>query len=315
MRLYLKNKTQKGKYGVVKKFFDQHFSFKNNIDIRLDDIDFTETFESLPGLSGSKKLFLGRFNENDLLEMMNKTGLSAHLNSLGFDELLVDLDKDQSQIYYFRLYWREIKPEMLLVDLRLSETTFIPDKKFFPTDEVPHQYDMIVIEWLSAKNPRKDFDNKRPQLPGQTNPGLGVMKYCFDLLYLMAKQVYKDGFLDIPDHMHGAMIYSKKFKFFDPVHEGILRAVMRDLAAYTLSDISWGVLTSTIIERYKNEPAGYEPGEQIFCVSKRMKRYFNSRKYKTIFKKYYNRKRYYFDFEEMKKRREEMLKTRKIEDL
>lgn len=285
------------------------------MDIKLDDIDFSETFESLPGLSGSKKLFLGRFNENDLLEMMNKTGLTEHLNNLGFKDLLIDLDKDQNQIYYFKLYWQEIKPEMLLIDLRLSETTFIPEKKFLPNNKEPVQYEMIVIEWLSAKNPQKDFDPNKPQLPGQISPGLGVMRYCFDLLYHMAKQVFKDGFLDIPDHMHGAMIYSKKFKFFDPVHEGILRAVMRDLAAYTLSDISWGVITSTIIERYKNEPAKYEPGEQIFYVSKRMKKYFNSRKYQTVFKKYYNRKRYYFDYEEMKKRREDILKTRKIEDL
>jgi len=311
----LKNKTHKRKRGTVKKFFDKHLNFKNNMDIKLDDIDFSETFESLPGLSGSKKLFLGRFNENDLLEMMNKTGLTEHLNNLGFKDLLIDLDKDQNQIYYFKLYWQEIKPEMLLIDLRLSETTFIPEKKFLPNNKEPVQYEMIVIEWLSAKNPQKDFDPNKPQLPGQISPGLGVMRYCFDLLYHMAKQVFKDGFLDIPDHMHGAMIYSKKFKFFDPVHEGILRAVMRDLAAYTLSDISWGVITSTIIERYKNEPAKYEPGEQIFYVSKRMKKYFNSRKYQTVFKKYYNRKRYYFDYEEMKKRREDILKTRKIEDL
>jgi len=311
----LKNKTQKRKYGSIKKFLIEHLTFKDNINIRLDDIDFTETFESLPGLSGSRKLFLGRFNEGNLLEMMDRTGLTGHLNNLGFEKLIIDLDKDQNLIYYFRLYWREIKPEMLLIDLRLSETTFLPDKKFFPDNEVLHQYDMIVIEWLSAKNPQKTFDQNRPQLPGQTSPGLGVMKYCFDMLYLMAKQVYKDGFLDIPDHMHGAMIYSKKFKFFDPVHEGILRAVMRDLSSYTLSDISWGVITNTIIERYKNEPAKYEPCEQIFYVSKRMKKYFNSRKYKTLFKKYYNRKRYYFDYEEMKKRREEILKTRKIEDL
>lgn len=311
----MKDRTHNRKQGFIKKFLNDNFNFKNNIDIKLDDIDFSETFESLPGLSGSKKLFLGRFNENDLIEMMDKTGLTGHLKSLGFEELLIDIDKDQSQIYYLRLYWRELKPDMLLVDLRLSETTFTPDKKYFPDGTRPLPYDMIVIEWLSAKNPMKQFDNSRPQLPGQTNPGLGVMKYCFDLLYHIAKQIYKDGFLDVPDHMHGAMIYSKKFKFFDPVHEGILRAVMRDLSAYTLADISWGVITSTIIERYKNEPASYEPGEQIFYVSRRMKKYFNSKKYKATFKKYYNRKRYYFDYEEMKKRRGEILKTKKIEDL
>ena len=311
----MENRSENSKKGFIKRFVTDRLIFKNNIDINISDIDFTGTFESLPGLSGSSKLFLGRFTENNLSEMMYKTGLTAHLKNLGFEELVIDIDKDQSQIYYMRLFWKEKNPDMLLVDLRLSETTFLPDKKFFDHGENILPYDMIVIEWLSAKNPAKQFDNNRPQLPGQTSPGLGVMKYCFELLYLMAKQVYKDGFLDIPDHMHGAMIYSKKFKFFDPVHEGILRAVMRDLSAYSLSDISWGVITSTIIERYKNEPAKYEPGEQIFYVSRRMKKYFKSKKYQTTFKKYYNRKRYYFDYEEMKKRRDEILKTKKIEDL
>ena len=72
MRPVLKDITQKRKHGAIKKFLDEHLSFKNNINIKLDDIDFTETFESLPGLSGSRKLFLGRFNEKDLLEMMEK---------------------------------------------------------------------------------------------------------------------------------------------------------------------------------------------------------------------------------------------------
>jgi len=311
LRAVLIDKSQNRKQGLIKKFFN----FRNNIDLKLDNIDFSETFESLPGMAGTKKLFLGRFNENELLEMINETGLTEHLKSLGFNELLIDIERDQSLMYYLRLYWREKTADKLLIDLRLSETTFIPDKKFFEKGINPLPYELIVIEWLSAKNPLKEFNDMRPQLPGQTHPGLGVMEYCFELLYLMAKLVYKDGFLDIPDHMHGAMIYSKKFKFFDPVHEGILRAVMRDLSSYSLSDISWGVITSTIIERYKNEPAVYEPGEQIFYVSRRMKKYFSSKKYQSTFKKYYNRKRYYFDYEEMKKKREEILKTRKIEDL
>ncbi len=311
----MKNYSENKKGGFIRRFFIRHFVFKDKIDIKLDDIDLSGTFESLPGLTGSKRLFLGRFTENDLFEMMNKTGLTSHLKNLGFDDLIIDIDKDQSHIYYMRLYWREKKPELLLIDLRLSETSFVPDKKFYDEEKDPLPYEMIVIEWLSAKNPLKQFNGSRPQLPGQTSPGLGVMQFCFDLIYIMAKEVYKDGFLDVPDHMHGAIMYSKKFKFFDPVHEGILRAVMRDLSDYSLSDISWGVITNTIIERYKNEPATYEPCEQIFSVSRRMKKYFQSKKYRTTFKKYYNRKRYYFDYEEMKRRREELLKAKMIEDL
>ena len=174
---------------------------------------------------------------------------------------------------------------------------------------------MILVEWLSAQNPRGVFDEKRPQLPGQSKPGLGVLKYCFQLLPVVSGEVFKDGFLDIPTHMHGAMMYSKAFKFFDPVQEAILRAVMRDLKNYSLADVSWGVITETIIDLDKNRPAIYDPGEQIHYVSKRMKKYFESPKYIKTFNKYYYRKKYRFDYEAMVRKREEILRTKKIEDL
>ncbi len=290
-------------------------SFDGSFNVEMGDLDLSNTLESLPGLSGSKKLFLGRFNSENLYSMMEKIGLVQHLKSIGFDSLLVDIDVDENRISYMKLYWEERIPAKQLIDIRLSESSFIPDKKYFDNNTKITPYNMIIIEWLSAKNPQKKFDDNKPQLPGQTNPGLGVLKYCFEMLYQMAKEVFKDGFLDIPDHMHGALMYSKKFKFFDPAHEGIIRAVARDLRKYSLSDISWGVITETIIDLTTNKPAIYDPGEQIHYVSDRMKKYFESKKYRTVFMKYYEKKKYFFDYEEMVKRRTKILETKKIEDL
>ncbi|QGU00329.1 hypothetical protein SYNTR_1735 [Candidatus Syntrophocurvum alkaliphilum] len=174
---------------------------------------------------------------------------------------------------------------------------------------------MILIEWLSAKNPLANFDKNKPQLPGQSSPGLGILKYCFQLLQNISNEVFKDGFLDILDHMHGAIMYSKKFKFFDPVQEAILRAVMRDLKNYSLVDISWGVITETIIDLDKNAPAVYDPGEQVHYVSSRMENYFKSTKYVATFEKYYKKKKYSLNYEEMVRKREEILLTKKIEEL
>ncbi len=279
-----------------------------NLD--MSDIDLSDTIESLPGLSGNKHLFLNRFNGENLFSMMKKIGLIDHLNSMGFEKLIIDIDVDENCISYMRLYWDEKIPAKQLIDLRVSESSFFPDKN---TKTSP--YNMIVIEWLSAKNPKNHFDNDKPQLPGQTNPGLGVLKYCFEMLYLMAKEVFKDGFLDIPDHMHGAIMYSKKFKFFDPAHEGIIRAMGRDLRKYSLSDISWGAITETIIDLETGKPAKYDPCEQIHYVSERMKKYFDSKDYRSVLMKYYEKKKYSFNYDEMLKRRELILQTKKIEDL
>lgn len=298
-----------------KAFKPQSLSFNDSFDIAMGDLDLTDSANSLPGLFGTKKLFLGRFNSDNLYAMMDKIGLIKYLNSIGFDELLVDIDVDKNRVSYMKLYWKEKIPARQLIDLRVSESSFIPNKKFFKENAVITPYNMIVIEWLSARNPLKNFNDEKPQLPGQTNPSLGVLKYCFKMLYIMAKKVFKDGFLDIPDHMHGAIMYSKKFKFFDPAHEGIIRAVKRDLQKYSLSDISWGVLTGTIIDLRTNKPAIYDPGEQIHYVSKRMKKYFDSKIYRNVLKKYYDKKKYILDYDEMVKRREEILRSNKIEDL
>ena len=287
----------------------------DSLKFDMSDMDLTGTIETIPGLSGLNKLFLGRFSSANLYSMMDKIGLVKHLKSMGFDRLIVDIDVDVNRISYMKLFWGEKTPAKQLLDLRLSETTFMPDKKYFDEKVIVTPYNMIVIEWLSAKNPLKTFDADKPQLPGQTNPGLGILKYCFKMLYIMAKEVFKDGFLDIPDHMHGAMMYSKRFRFFDPAHEGIIRAMRRDLSNYSLSDISWGAVTETIIDLSTNKPALYDPCEQIHYVSSKMKKYFESKKYTEVLQKYFEKKKYFFDYDEMVKRREIILQSKKIEDL
>lgn len=281
-----------------------------NLEINLDDIDL-----GLDSFANREQLFLGRFSEKEIRESIQSIGLLKHLESMGFADILIDIDRDDCYINYLKLYWKDKTPEYQLLDLRVSEHTFIPHERFMEEGSGKVLYDMILIEWLSAKNPLADFDDKRPQLPGQARPGLGILKYCFQLLYDVSSQVFKDGFLDIPTHMHGAVMYSKAFKFFDPVQEAIMRAAMRDLSNYSLADISWGVITETIIDLDKDQPAVYDPGEQIHYVSDRMRRYFESPKYVTTFNKYYNRKKYHFNYKEMLRKREEILLTKKIEDL
>ena len=265
--------------------------------------------------SKKKKLFLNRFSQDEMLNISKEVGLVDHLNKKGYNKIMVEIDRDESLIHYFKMYYEEMDPRKLIIDLRVSESRFVPQNGLFKSYRDSPTLDMIVIEWLSSQNPKVDFTDTKPQLPGQKRPGLGCLSFMMEMMYIVGKEVIKDGFMDIPDHMHGAIMYSKKFKFFDPVHEGILRAVMRDLRKYSLADISWGVITQTIIDKNKNEPAVYDPCEQIHYVSNRMRQYFKSKKYRETFRKFYNKKKYYLDYNEMVKRRAEILKTKAIEDL
>jgi len=247
---------------------------------------------------------------------MDRIGVTSYLHRSGFRNLIIDTSVDESRINYFRLYDGNKTHERQLVDIRVSETVFIPERSLIPPEIEFTPYEMINIEWLSARNPdRNDFDAKKPQLPGQEGPGLGIIKYCFNLLHLLTEEIYKDGFMDVPEHMHQAIMYSRKFMFFDPVHEAILRAVMRDLKKYSVYDITWGIMTGTVIEKKSGLPQVYDPCEQIYPVSRRLKKYFRSRIYTETFKKFYGRKRYYLDYEEMDKRRGEIISSIRIEDL
>ncbi len=262
-----------------------------------------------------KSLFLRRYSKKDIEKKMKKVRFIHHLKSLGFDDISITTEMDDACVHYLKVYNKEQKPDNLLFDLRVSESRFVPDKSFFKNEKDVIVYDMIVIEWMASQNPYINFNSEKPQLPGQKYPGLGILKYCFNMMYDTAKEISRDGFLDIPDHGHGAVMYSKKFKFFNPKHEAILRAVLRDLKKHKLSDISWGFITNTIIDERKNLPLIYDPSEQVFAVSHRMKQYFSSALYKKTFQDYYKKRKYHLNIDEMKEKRKEILLKKNIIDL
>ncbi|MCL2026384.1 MAG: hypothetical protein FWG92_06230 [Leptospirales bacterium] len=285
----------------------------SGFDLQLDS-DLGERSACL--LRPKTSMFLGRFTSDDLLNIMEKTGLVAALKQLEFDDLHVHTDMDEARVYYMKLYGGKPNPENMLIDLRVAETRFMPNKRFFPKAELIPAYDMVVIEWLSLQNPRiDDFASDRPQLPGQTKPGLGILKYCFEMMFEVAKRISKDGFLDMPEYIHAAIMYARKFQFFDPLYEAMIRAMLRDLSSYSMSDLSWGMITKTIIDENTGEPEIYTPSEQIYYASDRMKKYFQSDGYKSAFKKAYRKKKYRFDYQKMIKIRTEILKTKSISDV
>ncbi len=248
------------------------------------------------------------------MHIAGRVGMVAHLKSLGFEDLFAIVERDEMMIHYLKIYHQHLNPQNLLIDLRLSESRFVPKGEALAKSGIA-TLDMIVIEWLSAENPRNIFDPSKPQLPGQKKPGLGCLNYLMEMMYIVGREVIKDGFMDIPDHMHGAIMYSRKFKFFNPVHEAILYAILRDVKGHSLLDISWGMITGTIVDAATGSPQVYDPSEQIFPLSRRMKQYFKSKEYQKKFDEVYKKKRYRFDYAKMVALRDEILKSKKAVDL
>jgi len=249
------------------------------------------------------------------MALMKKVGLVDHLHARGFHSLQVEIMRDEVQHHHLKVYDGSIDPENLLINLRLSRSRFVPDKRFFREGGEKPVLDMVMIEWLSAEDPCAGFTPQRPQLPGQRKPGLGSLRYLLEIMYITGRILMVDGFMDIPEHFHVAVMYSQKFKFFDPLQEAVLQAILRDLKGCSLADLSWGMLTQSIIDRTTGRPENYIPSEQLFPISDHLIKYFRSKYYREAFLQAYAGKKYSLDYAAMLERKNKLLQDKKAEDL
>jgi hypothetical protein len=256
------------------------------------------TYEQVSTSLQKKEYFLNALTESQLWELIQKSGLLSSLNKKGFDDLSLNLYTDAGEIDHFALF----SNNTLIIDLRLSRKRYV-----WGLDCTEYAYDMIVIEWLSTRNPvLKKFPDERPQLPGQRFPALGSLKYLLKMMELFSKKMDCDGFLDLPDHLHLSLMYSRSFYFVSPANEGELRSLLSSLKNESLYDIAWASVTDSILLKDSNEVYVYKPSEQVYPVSKRLKDYFTSSEYKEQ-EKENSQKEFYINKEILKINKEKLL--------
>ncbi len=72
-------------------------------------------------------LFLNRYNTDDIMAMIKEVGLVKHLDSLGFNHIYIKIFKDEALINHLQIYDEQKNTDHLLIDLRLSESAFLPE--------------------------------------------------------------------------------------------------------------------------------------------------------------------------------------------
>jgi hypothetical protein len=237
----------------------------------------SELLFELTGGNPGNRLF-GRFGEDWALERLERSGLLAGLARKGFPDPLLELscaDPEDQRIY---LYAGERRRERLLFETRMQLRSFHPKAPigpFTPDDA----FRMLVIHWMVLSDPDAPFDFRRPRLPGQQRPGLGLLPESLKLLGGIGRELLIDGILDIPDHFHTARFYSRKMRFFDPVAEGTFQAMMRDLSGIPLALASEAVQVGAMVDARSGEPFPWQPTEQLLPVRGPLRRYFRSDRY------------------------------------
>jgi len=271
-------------------------------------------FEATAHSESCEEMFLNRFNERDILTLLQEIGLTECLSGLGFNKLPISIDLDEGGRHHLSIFHSRIKPENMLINLRLSEAIYRPEISL-PFRIKRSSYNMINIEWAQATSPASESARQRPLLPGQAKPGLGILSYLVLLMQAIGRRVSSDGFMEVPDHFHLAAMYAKTFSFFDPSKEALLRGVLRDLGNHNIGDISWGFITGTITDVKSGRLAVYTPGTQAFSLTSDLQEYFDSSWYRKKFNRIMAASRYHFDIDEMEIRRSELLKKHKTEEI
>ena len=251
-------------------------------------IDVSDVADQLFKKSGAGSHFLNTYTEEALFEICNEYGLYDALIDRGFSDLHLDIELRDLFEHRIRIVARNherIPPPVdrgyLLLELLVKEGIFMPKK---PPVGMLKDSDirLLMIMWLSLENPTLSFTDDRPRLPGQRHPGLGVLKYLEDVLRRFAGDLRVEGIVDVPEHYHGALMYSPLFFFFSPPMQGTFEAMSRDIMSHGLVIASYAVALDCVIDEKTGKYLSWDPGEQILPVSGRLKDYFNSPEYREI---------------------------------
>ncbi len=197
---------------------------------------------------GARKL-LDYYTAEGLEFALERYRLLPILRRLGFHNLHVVIDRvspyDRARLLGTDAMsgQQSVLIELELERRRLGEGTF------------------LFVNWLSLRNPRAQFSNLRPQLPGQEVPGLGLAREMTQLLTLMAKRLMLEGVAFRPSWFHMAWAARHDARFVDPKRQGRFAALVRDVKQIALLDATRAVADGRV--RLNGEPYRWEADEMV----------------------------------------------------
>lgn len=246
--------------------------------------------------SANSGFFTLNFSRSDVERLFEKSGVIQTLAHSGFSDFSFRIYRDENLTDRLELY----SGTDILIDLRVSVSGIVLPEPF------SERCEFLNIEWLSASNP-KSQGVSRKLLPGQSNSGLGILHPLIRLMCISASMIREDGYMNVPDHLHLALMYSSRFKFINPESEGLIRSVRRDLKKDGLFNTAWAYSCGAIVDAETGNKIIYNPSPQIFPASKTIKKYFASESYQRSVKDF-SKQRIIIDYDIMKRRKAEMLK-------
>lgn len=178
----------------------------------------------LPALQGPHRprRLLGAFTARQVELTLERAGLLERLRQLGYRLPSVVLDLDHAAGETVQVFGDPDLGELLAeVRLRIDRHTVTGAA-------------LLRIEWLLLQHPRQPFTPRKPRLPGQEHPGLGMLRDTIAMLVVAGERLQLDGVLWVPAHFSAAAQGRAAGRFVEAADEGLFRALERLLAGIPL---------------------------------------------------------------------------------
>lgn len=232
-------------------------------DWGLTEADITGGF----GVDARRSLFLGAYSHHAVELTLEWTGVLDRLRQMGFSHPVVALDLDHPGGDTVRVF-ADTENEDLLIEMRVQR-----DKRSIPGMEV------LGLEWLLLQNPRATFSDRRPALPGQSHPGLGLMPDIMSLLILVCDQQQLDGITFVPSQYHLAVKGRRFLRFLSPDDEGWFRALQDHLDGLPLAQATGLVAGGWLRDHRSGEVVSWRPMTMVLPISERLHDLLEERPY------------------------------------
>ena len=191
-----------------------------SIAASLSESDLVGIEEELGFARPRRSLLLGFYTAEGIEHALHRYGLLTELSRFGYGPFRVSLQSDGvgEGVRVTDEPTGEVLVEVMLEKRRLNDA------------------DVLYVHWMTLRNPRAHFSDARPQLPGQTVPGLGLAREVTGLLGRMAARLGLEGIAFRPAAFHTAYAGRAALRFVDPLRQGRFEALVRDLGALPIAD-------------------------------------------------------------------------------
>jgi acetoin utilization deacetylase AcuC-like enzyme len=230
-----------------------------------------------------QRLLLGFYTAAGMEHALFRYGIFEQLERMGYRQFRVAFDTaglgDR-----MRLFGEADAQEHLLVELILERRRLGADERRRPgseeqrrpgdggpgrarDDDVPPRLagaEVLYIHWMSLRNPRAQFSERRPRLPGQEVPGLGLAREAGSMMARMAVRLGLAGVVIRPAHYHMAYAARHEFAFVDPRRQGRFQALLRDLRGHTLLETTTAMSEGRVL--IDGAPYAWEADEMAYWL-------------------------------------------------